>query len=221
MSHRGVGVGFYLDREAVSTVLRQLKSARCRYASISRSDDGNPVIHNWGLRREHVARFDRWCIRNETIIIAETAGRSLGPILEILRQEASSPPVAFLFTSRRVPEVPESEALDRTPARPDALADESAGRLARTRGTAAPGSIRGATLLRRLTDSTRELERIQETLADSVRTGQAATLAADWLLDNAYIIEGQFDDVRRNLPRKYYEKLPVTAHGHMAGLTRS
>ncbi len=46
------------------------------------------------------------------------------------------------------------------------------------------------------------------------------TPAAEWLLDNFYLIEEQIQMARRHLPRTYSRELPILAHGEAAGLPR-
>ncbi len=46
------------------------------------------------------------------------------------------------------------------------------------------------------------------------------TPAAEWLLDNFYLIEEQIQMARRHLPRGYSRELPRLAHGPSAGLPR-
>jgi cyclic beta-1,2-glucan synthetase len=43
---------------------------------------------------------------------------------------------------------------------------------------------------------------------------------ARWLLDNMYLIEREYSDIRYNMPRKYYRSLPVIHKGHMKGYPR-
>src|SRR5262249_5298546 len=43
---------------------------------------------------------------------------------------------------------------------------------------------------------------------------------AEWLLDNFHIIEETLREVRQDLPRGYYRKLPKLADGPLAGLPR-
>ena len=46
------------------------------------------------------------------------------------------------------------------------------------------------------------------------------TPAAEWLLDNFYLIEEQIQMARRHLPRTYSRELPILDHGAAAGLPR-
>src|SRR5262249_27230761 len=53
-----------------------------------------------------------------------------------------------------------------------------------------------------------------------VAIGQSSSMSTEWLLDNAYLIQGNIDDFRRNLPASYCKELPVIAEGPQAGLPR-
>ena len=39
--------------------------------------------------------------------------------------------------------------------------------------------------------------------------GPVASKAAEWLLDNAYLVEGAIRQVQTDLPAKYYSRLPA------------
>ncbi len=53
-----------------------------------------------------------------------------------------------------------------------------------------------------------------------VKPGRRITPAAEWLLDNFYLIEEQIQMARRHLPRGYSRELPRLVNGHSAGLPR-
>lgn len=44
--------------------------------------------------------------------------------------------------------------------------------------------------------------------------------AAEWLLDNLYLIEKEYKDIRFNMPREYYKDLPLVNKGLMKGYPR-
>lgn len=44
--------------------------------------------------------------------------------------------------------------------------------------------------------------------------------AAEWLLDNFYLIEKEYKDVKHNMPKSYYQNLPVIDKGLMRGYPR-
>ncbi|WP_407810554.1 hypothetical protein, partial [Staphylococcus aureus] len=43
--------------------------------------------------------------------------------------------------------------------------------------------------------------------------GATITPAAEWLLDNHYVIEEAIQEVRRDFPRKFYRQLPTMTVG--------
>ena len=75
-------------------------------------------------------------------------------------------------------------------------------------------------LLDRLADNEALLTRAAERLTGASRQHQRITPAAEWLLDNFYLIEEQIRIARRHLPRGYSHELPRLEHGPSAGLPR-
>ena len=61
----------------------------------------------------------------------------------------------------------------------------------------------------RLRASARAIARVRRHLADMSRVDSNTLLAAEWLLDNSFVIQGHIDDFRRSLPRRYEQELPV------------
>jgi len=53
-----------------------------------------------------------------------------------------------------------------------------------------------------------------------VKPGRRITPAAEWLLDNFYLIEEQIQMAKRHLPRGYSRELPRLLNGHSNGLPR-
>jgi len=72
----------------------------------------------------------------------------------------------------------------------------------------------------RLEDNARVLREAYRVLADDVHRGAFVPPAAEWLLDNFHLIEGEIRDTRHNLPREYYLALPKLASREMAGIAR-
>jgi hypothetical protein len=66
-------------------------------------------------------------------------------------------------------------------------------------------------LLRRLTNDADALRHAYRVLAADVRLGEPGTPAAEWLLDNFHLIEGELREIRRYLPTRYYLELPKLA----------
>ncbi len=75
-------------------------------------------------------------------------------------------------------------------------------------------------LLERLADSERVIARCHELLTEAHAAGRRLAPAAEWLLDNHYLIEEQIDLARRHFPRGYSRQLPRLAGPPPAGLPR-
>ncbi len=75
-------------------------------------------------------------------------------------------------------------------------------------------------LLRRLSDDARVLRLAYSTLAGDVRRGEASTPAAEWLLDNFHLVEGELREIRHSLPTRFYLELPKLATRGLAGAAR-
>jgi cyclic beta-1,2-glucan synthetase len=75
-------------------------------------------------------------------------------------------------------------------------------------------------ILPRFEDNARALREAYTTLARDVRHGAQVTTAAEWLLDNYYLVTSEIRDIRRNLPRRYFEELPSLATREHQGQAR-
>lgn len=75
-------------------------------------------------------------------------------------------------------------------------------------------------LLPRLEDNFRYILRTYRELNKDTKKRKPAIPAAEWLLDNFYIIEEQVEEVRLNFPRGYYAALPSLTGGILKGFPR-
>src|SRR5262245_26164949 len=78
----------------------------------------------------------------------------------------------------------------------------------------------GLSLARRVRDNGRVLLECYRLLAEASREEGSITPAAEWLVDNYYIVDEQLRDIRDHLPRGFYRELPKLAEGHLAGYPR-
>jgi cyclic beta-1,2-glucan synthetase len=83
-----------------------------------------------------------------------------------------------------------------------------------------PKGWRGAPLLRRLEETDGIIERAHIRLTAAAAKGVDVGPAAEWLLDNMYVVQEHMREVRESLPKGYYRELPVLANGHLAGYPR-
>src|SRR6185437_6202521 len=75
-------------------------------------------------------------------------------------------------------------------------------------------------LLQQLTRNGRLLMEAYRRIAESAGQNLTLTPDAEWLLDNFYIVEEVLREVRHDLPRGYYQKLPKLSGTSLAGYPR-
>ena len=75
-------------------------------------------------------------------------------------------------------------------------------------------------LLTRLAENEGILVEVCDLLTAAVTANRRITPAAEWLLDNFYLIEEQIRTAKRHLPKGYSRELPRLAHGPSARLPR-
>jgi len=75
----------------------------------------------------------------------------------------------------------------------------------------AGGEIDSKLILSRLNDNEVALDLARRDLTEAAHLGHALTAAAEWLLDNAYLVRTQIAEIRRHLPRNFSKILPGLA----------
>ena len=102
----------------------------------------------------------------------------------------------------------------------------SAERLEQFAGTLAqaqpllPADGHGRQLLNRTRQNARVLRRHYDSIAHTTSSQRSVTPAAEWFVDNYYVVERQLQLIRDDLPAGYYRQLPKLASGELAGLPR-
>jgi cellobiose phosphorylase len=76
-------------------------------------------------------------------------------------------------------------------------------------------------LLPRLDDNERVLVQTYDLVTAAVAAGRRVSPAAEWLLDNFYLVEEQIRTARRHLPKSYGRELPRLASGPTANYPRA
>ena len=83
-----------------------------------------------------------------------------------------------------------------------------------------PEPTRGHSLTARLTDNAATLLDAYRNITGAIDSGRAITPAAEWLVDNYYLVEQQILEITSDLPPSYYRQLPTLADGPFAGYPR-
>jgi cyclic beta-1,2-glucan synthetase len=81
-------------------------------------------------------------------------------------------------------------------------------------------SKHGRALLRRAHQNARVLRQHYDSIAHTAAGRGSVTPAAEWFVDNYYVVERQLQLIRDDLPSGYYRQLPKLADGELAGLPR-
>ena len=86
--------------------------------------------------------------------------------------------------------------------------------------TVVSGTEEGRPLIPRVMENGRILLEYYRAIARAIQHEQAIIPAAEWLVDNFYIVEEQLREIRDDLPPGFYRKLPKLASGHLEGFPR-
>ena len=78
----------------------------------------------------------------------------------------------------------------------------------------------GRQLAPRVMENGRVLLASYRAISRTIQEEHAITPAAEWLVDNFHIVDEQLREIRDDLPRGYYRKLPKLASGHLQGYPR-
>jgi cyclic beta-1,2-glucan synthetase len=86
--------------------------------------------------------------------------------------------------------------------------------------TVSEGHNRGKSLLPAIRKGGDQLLEAYLLLSDAIRQKQAVSPAAEWFVDNFHIVEDQLREIKRDLPKNYYDELPKLARGELKGYPR-
>src|SRR6185295_11881992 len=75
-------------------------------------------------------------------------------------------------------------------------------------------------LLTRLVDNEIILHKVRKLITDSIKRKNQITPAAEWLIDNFYLIEENIRNAKKHFPKGYSENLPQLLSSSSATVTR-
>ncbi|MGD8633748.1 MAG: hypothetical protein PVF85_09285, partial [Anaerolineales bacterium] len=172
------------------------------------------AVLGWILSRLFVRRIDPAIIsrhsgrvlQNENVIYLQAVVEDLGKAIEILREEGEAQPAVFPihpdhgYVFQPLAERDNTVPRDRLCDRAAELAKSHRDRIGRG---GEPGFISTLdTISKVITD-------VQGDFSQAERLEQNVSVSAEWVLDNAYIIEAHIEEVRANLSRDFYKDLPI------------
>lgn len=162
----------------------------------------------FGIDERLVERMMRFLVSGETVIIVQTFPESMDSAFHLLQDYAESQPSIFVIHPEREIET-DQDPLQAEPLSTAELKDHAA-------HLAANHLFRSDTthdevLYEQLRICEDVIESIRSELVDASHMELGISTSAEWILDNAYIIQRHINDVRLNLTKKFYEQLPVLA----------
>jgi len=163
-----------------------------------------------GVLRDHARRL----VSGESVLILQATVESLQRPMALLRESVDIPPALFVMYPKRERRIKQrNPALKLSPTQIQEHARRHAGEQ-----QVDQGARHTTELLKRMEQSREWTRQVCADLTAASRLEQKATLAADWILDNEYILEGNARDVLLNLPRRFYRQLPTLASDPYRGL---
>ncbi len=156
----------------------------------------------------------RWLVSGESVLILQVPVESLELPMALLRESGEIPPALFVMHPKHERRLKaRGIAVKLSPAQILDHAQRHAGEQ-----QVDPRPQHTSELLKRLKQSRQRLRQVCADLTAASRLEQKATPAADWILDNEYILEGNARDVLLNLPRSFYQQLPTLSADPCRGL---
>jgi cyclic beta-1,2-glucan synthetase len=170
----------------------------------------------YGVKLSIILNHTRWLVAQESVLILRAQLDMLSLPMKILQESGDIPPALFALHLNRENRL-ENRGTDKklSPTQVQQRARFLAGEQQVDKGSSS-----NTNLLKRLKQLRKWLRQVCDDLAAARRLEQKATPAADWILDNEYILEGNGRDVLLNLPRRFYQQLPSLASGPYQGLPR-
>ncbi|WP_338605599.1 GH36-type glycosyl hydrolase domain-containing protein [Desulfoferula mesophila] len=159
-----------------------------------------------GIGNQLVKKLSSRLVPGETVVIVQASPLLVGRAIKALRQGVDTDPALFVFHARHVRFVRASRK--NTEVTITKSSTNKAGRFRIADDLTATKVGGGMPLLRILDQSESVTNEVQRELADASRLEQRISQSAEWILDNAHIVQAQIDDVRLNLSKKFYRSLP-------------
>ncbi|MGB7538438.1 MAG: glucoamylase family protein [Anaerolineales bacterium] len=159
-----------------------------------------------GIDRKVLAEHALWLLPEESVLLLQAPLHTFRHPQIVIRDSGETQPTVFLLHPRRKRESFEEPGVGGL--LPQLQLQEYARRLAKDHRLQTR-QIRNGALLKRITRVAKTIHQICRELSDASRLEQPTTPSAEWILDNEYIIESNVRDIQTNLPRSYFQELPV------------
>ena len=168
----------------------------------------------FGVNVSNMQNHARWLVSGESVLILNAPVESLSLPMALLRESSDISPALFVLHTKRERRLEVRDlAVKLSPTQIQEHAKRHAGEQ-----QVEQNPYHTTVLLKRLKQSKKWVRQVCADLTAASRLEQKATPAADWILDNEYILEGNVRDVLVNLPKRFYQQLPILASEPYRGL---
>jgi len=171
-----------------------------------------------GVEQRLLTSYQNWVMPGESLVLASVSPDRARGVLDLLRREEHGQPAAFVIRAPIAGPPPTPQRLRRERFTTDQIKRHAADLATRQQTTRRSGHA--YPLWDRVRTTDRTIDAISADLAEAAQREQSVSLAAEWLLDNAYLIQRHIGDVQRNLSRSLYDALPVLASNSHVGEPR-
>ncbi len=148
------------------------------------------------------AHYSALRLEGESLVVAEAPPAEVPVIVK--RLQSVGLPVVFVLSEN----LGSLSAAPQPSEAPVSWLPEDVARRCAERPTEPKPDRSKRSILARLRESELRLDGARRDLLEAARLGHTMTAAAEWLLDNAYLIRTQIAETRRHLPRDYPKLLP-------------
>src|SRR5689334_2296691 len=161
----------------------------------------------WGIKRSILVRYGRLLFPDESLMAVQVQDARTSDLIALWRQISH----VALFVIRPGIGLASSAEADGPAHEPVVPADVAgcARKLAASHELSP--STKSRSLLPAVRDCEAAMERAREDLAEATRLDYGISPAAEWVLDNTYLIRAHIADIRHNLPDNHFRILPVLA----------
>lgn len=186
-------------------------------------------IFGWGIYNYYhyyldpkfIKKYANLVVSDETLVLVQVLPKNVSSVLSVFRHVESGHPTSFLIRNNKDRSL---NTLNPPHTVTEPLTNEQliehARELASSLKDVGYISKFNTSVLKNLNRSEVSLKNILGVLGEAEFVEQTVTISAEWLLDNAYVIQGNIDEIRRNLPKKFYKKLPRLLTGPYKDLPR-
>lgn len=211
-------LAFYQSLDCSKGVMKSLKKQGYRRTALLCSS-GYKNVPFFSFDKALIKHFQSLLLHGENLILTEVQMGDVKEALDILRRVKNVEPAVFVFLSVADEDIESSgdkTFLPRKPLAQDSLIKHTVSLAKKLSISEAENT--GEPLLERLLNSKKRFEKVYNNLQYAIHLDQSTTLSSEWLLDNAYVIQAQIEDIQFNLPRRFYKELPVVNKGNLKGL---